>query len=136
VKSLAIAISENWKSLAVSMISRKICCAGLDFTVSEQTGCFKKISLCDAIFAAARLRSRNRVSVNGAFKDEGPKETSLALMMTTQTRVARWYMYFQTKNTNLGKFWRVLQCKILVYFMAIWYILRLFGVFYGHLVFF
>jgi hypothetical protein len=29
--------------------------------------------------------------------------------------------YFQTKNPNLGKFWRVLQWKILVYFVAIWY---------------
>jgi hypothetical protein len=28
--------------------------------------------------------------------------------------------FFQTKNTNLGKFWRVLQWKMLVYFMAIW----------------
>jgi hypothetical protein len=34
---------------------------------------------------------------------------------------------FQTKNTNLGKFWRVFQWKILVYFMAIWYILWPFG---------
>jgi hypothetical protein len=35
---------------------------------------------------------------------------------------------FHTKNTNLGKFWRLLQCKMLVYFMAIClsYILRLF----------
>jgi hypothetical protein len=31
---------------------------------------------------------------------------------------------FQTKNPNLGKFWRVLQWKILVYFMTIWSILR------------
>jgi hypothetical protein len=26
--------------------------------------------------------------------------------------------FFQTKNTSLGKFWRVLQWKMLVYFMA------------------
>jgi hypothetical protein len=26
---------------------------------------------------------------------------------------------FQTKNPNLGKFWRALQWKILVYFMTI-----------------
>jgi hypothetical protein len=26
--------------------------------------------------------------------------------------------YFQTKNSNLGKFWRVLQWKMVVYFMA------------------
>jgi hypothetical protein len=46
--------------------------------------------------------------------------------------------YFRTKNTNLGNFWRVLQWKMfvyffghLVYFIAIWYILWLFGIFYG-----
>jgi hypothetical protein len=31
---------------------------------------------------------------------------------------------FQTKNPNLGKFWRVLQWKLLVYVMAIWSILQ------------
>jgi hypothetical protein len=49
---------------------------------------------------------------------------------------------FRTKNPTLGKFWRVLQRKILAYFMniwsilrhykyfmAIWYILWLFGIF-------
>jgi hypothetical protein len=30
---------------------------------------------------------------------------------------------FQTKNTKLGKFWRVLQWKALAYFIAIWSIL-------------
>jgi hypothetical protein len=35
-------------------------------------------------------------------------------------------VYFQTKNSNLGKFWRVLQRKMLVYFMS------MFGLFYGH----
>jgi hypothetical protein len=43
---------------------------------------------------------------------------------------------FQTKNPNLGKFWRVLQWKILVYFMTIWSILRPLKIFYGHLVHF
>jgi hypothetical protein len=40
--------------------------------------------------------------------------------------------YFKTKNTNLGKFLRVLQRKMLVYFMATWptYLLyRTFGTF-------
>jgi hypothetical protein len=40
---------------------------------------------------------------------------------------------FQTKNPNLGKFWRVLQWKMLVCFMGTWSILRSFVVFYGHL---
>jgi hypothetical protein len=29
---------------------------------------------------------------------------------------------FQTKNPDLDKFWRVLQWKMLVYLMAIWYV--------------
>jgi hypothetical protein len=33
---------------------------------------------------------------------------------------------FQTINPNLGKFWRVLQWKMLVYFMDTWSILRSF----------
>jgi hypothetical protein len=44
--------------------------------------------------------------------------------------------YFQAKNPNLGKFWRILQWKLLVYFTDIWYILWTFGIFYGHLVYF
>jgi hypothetical protein len=43
---------------------------------------------------------------------------------------------FQTKNPNLGKFWRVLLWKILVYFMAIWSTLRPLKIFYGHFVYF
>jgi hypothetical protein len=50
-------------------------------------------------------------------------------------------VYFQTKNLNEGKFWKVLQWKVLVfkghfvYFMAnSTYILRPFGTFCGHLV--
>jgi hypothetical protein len=48
--------------------------------------------------------------------------------------------YFQTKNSNLGKFWWVFQWKGLVYFMAlfsaVWFILWSFGTFYGYLVYF
>jgi hypothetical protein len=36
-------------------------------------------------------------------------------------------VYFQTKNPNLGKFWRSLEWKMLVYFKVIWNILRPFG---------
>jgi hypothetical protein len=43
---------------------------------------------------------------------------------------------FQTKNPDLGKFWRVLHWKMLGYYMAIWYILRLVGILYGQLVLF
>jgi hypothetical protein len=58
--------------------------------------------------------------------------------------------YFQTKNTNLGKFLQGLDMEEVgifylpfgvfyghvVYFTAIWCILRPFGVFYCHLVYF
>jgi hypothetical protein len=43
---------------------------------------------------------------------------------------------FQTKNPKLGKFWRVLQWKVLVYFMDTWSILRSFGIVRGNLVYF
>jgi hypothetical protein len=50
-------------------------------------------------------------------------------------RVARWFV-FKPKNPNLGKFWRVLQWKILVYFVTNRSILRPLEIFYGHLVYF
>jgi hypothetical protein len=43
-------------------------------------------------------------------------------------------VYFQTKNPNLGKFWRALELKVLLF--IIWSILQPFGIFYGHLVYF
>jgi hypothetical protein len=43
---------------------------------------------------------------------------------------------FETKNTNLGKFWTVLRWKMLVYIMAIRSILWQSGIFYGFLVYF
>jgi hypothetical protein len=47
---------------------------------------------------------------------------------------------FQTpphpQKIKLGKFWRVLQWKILVYFKPIWSTLLLLEIFYGHLVYF
>jgi hypothetical protein len=39
-------------------------------------------------------------------------------------------VYFQTKNANLGKFWTVLQFKLLVYFVAILVYFSLFGMLY------
>jgi hypothetical protein len=41
-------------------------------------------------------------------------------------------VYFQTKYPNLGKFWRALDWKILIYFMAIANIWLTFGIFYDH----
>jgi hypothetical protein len=43
---------------------------------------------------------------------------------------------FQTKNPNLGKFWKALLWKILVYFMTISSILWPLEIFYFHLVYF
>jgi hypothetical protein len=43
---------------------------------------------------------------------------------------------FQTKNPNVGEFWRALDWKMFIYFMATWNILWGFGLFYGHLVHF
>jgi hypothetical protein len=48
-------------------------------------------------------------------------------------RVARWYI-FPTKVPNLGKFWRALERKMLVLFMAVWNVLRPSVIFYGRLV--
>jgi hypothetical protein len=38
-------------------------------------------------------------------------------------------VYFHTKNLNLGKFWRALEFKLLVFFIFIWYILWPFDIF-------
>jgi hypothetical protein len=43
---------------------------------------------------------------------------------------------FQTKNPNLGKFWRDLDWKRFMYFTTIWNILWRFGIFYDHWVHF
>jgi hypothetical protein len=40
---------------------------------------------------------------------------------------------FQTKNPNLGKFWRALVWKMFMYLKAIWKILRIFGIFCDNL---
>jgi hypothetical protein len=46
-------------------------------------------------------------------------------------------LYFYTKKSNLGKFGRILQRKILVHVMAIWSMyLHYSGLFYGPLVYF
>jgi hypothetical protein len=43
-------------------------------------------------------------------------------------------VYFQTKNPNLGLFWRALECKMLLYFITCWNIWWPFGIVCGHLV--
>jgi hypothetical protein len=43
-------------------------------------------------------------------------------------------VYFLTKKSNLGKFWSVLKGNLLIYFMAIWSILRPNCIFYCNMV--
>jgi hypothetical protein len=50
--------------------------------------------------------------------------------------VARWFLFKPKKNPKLCKLWRVLQWKMLVYFMSIWHILQPFGTFSPDLVHF
>jgi hypothetical protein len=45
-------------------------------------------------------------------------------------------VYLHPKNPNLGTFWRALEWKILAHFMAIWYFLRISGIFYYHVLHF
>jgi hypothetical protein len=40
-------------------------------------------------------------------------------------------LYFQAKNHNLGKFWKVLNWKMFVNYMVIWSILQPLGIFYS-----
>jgi hypothetical protein len=54
---------------------------------------------------------------------------------THTTGFARCYI-LKTQNSNLGKFWKALQWKMLVYLMAILFILLPFCSFYGHFVHF
>jgi hypothetical protein len=68
-------------------------------------------------------------SGNPAAKEFAPKLFfSLRRDVVVVCRVARWFV-FKPKNTNLGKFWRALDGKMSIYLMAIWNILRPFGIF-------
>jgi hypothetical protein len=51
------------------------------------------------------------------------------------TRVARWFL-FKPKNPNLYKFWSALDCKMLIYFMAICNISQTFEILFDQLVHF
>jgi hypothetical protein len=72
-----------------------------------------------------------------------------ATLMTTSTRnnvhmhknilvrVARWFTFLQTKNSNSCKFWKSYLTAIWnTYLTAIWYIVRSFGIFHVHWVYF
>jgi hypothetical protein len=68
------------------------------------------------------------------------KNTNIVLVFLTihtQTRRRKGcqMVSFQTKNTNLGKFWRALKWKLLLYIPVIWNILRPWDIFNRHLVF-
>jgi hypothetical protein len=63
---------------------------------------------------------------------DGVSSISCAAIFSPQRLQGCQMAHFQSKNPNLGKFWRFLQWKILLYFMAIWFILLPFGIFCGH----
>jgi hypothetical protein len=74
------------------------------------------------------MAAANKISLTPAQK----RETKLWLVTGTMARLPDG-VFSNPKIQNLGKFWRALEWKMLVYFMAIWNILLPFGVFYGHL---
>jgi hypothetical protein len=89
-----------------------------------------------AVNADAKSMNEVRFFSGGKFKIQDPSAIDLgekASKKCTQNdimyRVARGYLYDQTKNPNLCKFWRALEWKILVYLKPI----RPLGIFYVHL---
>jgi hypothetical protein len=54
--------------------------------------------------------------------------------LTQDQRQGCQMVYFQNKNPNLGKFWRALEWKRLLYYLAVWNILQPFRTYFGHLV--
>jgi hypothetical protein len=66
------------------------------------------------------------------FEGDGLSSVWPDFFIHAQNAVAR--VCFQTKNPNLGKFWRALDWKMLISFLAIWNILWSFGMFWDHLV--
>jgi hypothetical protein len=55
-----------------------------------------------------------------ALAHRSAQEESLMCEICTPPDLGCQMVCFQTKNTNLGKFWRVLRWKTLVYFEVIW----------------
>jgi hypothetical protein len=78
-------------------------------------------------------RSSTEISMAVAHREEN---TNLFLERPSLPVQGCQMFVFKPKYPNLGKFWRVLQWKILVHFMTIWCILVLLEIFNGHLVYF
>jgi hypothetical protein len=74
------------------------------------------------------MASKNSVSIQ--------TRNSFAFASTSASSHGCQMVCFQTKNPNLGKFWRVLEWKILVSFMTIWSVLRPLEILNGNLVYF
>jgi hypothetical protein len=53
-------------------------------------------------------------------KPSGESDTAVSISMWQRDDQGCQMVYFQTKNSNLGQFYRVLQWKMLVNVMAIW----------------
>jgi hypothetical protein len=56
--------------------------------------------------------------------------------VTTASKQGCQMVYFRTKNSNLGKFWRTSACQMLIHFLAVWNILRTFGTCYDYFIHF
>jgi hypothetical protein len=86
-----------------------------------------------------KLYGRNEASSNPSLIDFGavnvlPERSLDPRAVLVESLQGCQMAYFQTKNPNLGKFWRVLKLTILVYFyfITISFILQPLGIFCGH----
>jgi hypothetical protein len=93
-----------------------------------------KFRIC-IFLAAMMLTKKTTTAENVQRKILFPAATYWPLLQLRSARQGCQMTNFQAKNTNLGKFWRVLQRKLLEYIMAIWSIVGPFGIFCGHLVY-
>jgi hypothetical protein len=64
------------------------------------------------------------VKIGVAWKEKNKEKKKNRKIKTEQSQGCQ-MAYFRTKNPYLGNFLRVLQWKMLVYFMAIWSILHI-----------
>jgi hypothetical protein len=80
----------------------------------------------DFFTSSIRVSQGKREEEKSLFSDDIFVGSSVACQM----------VYFQTKNPNLGKFWRALDLQKCIHFTDIWDLLRSLGTFCVHLVHF
>jgi hypothetical protein len=86
------------------------------------------------LFSASQLKLQCDINLAGHFFFAPNFKVRQILIFQVKTRVARWHVF--VPKSLFYMLWLSLECKISIYFMAIWYILWPFGIFYGHLVYF